>query len=78
MAPGLFKDAVPLMQAIEGDGTLVLPVCIDPVPRGSRIRGNVARLRLERPDDSLQAPRQADDQYVSDDTRCAGDRFIVY
>ena len=49
--------AVPLMQAIEGRReSLVVPVRIDPAPRGSGIRGKVARLRLERPDDSLQAP----------------------
>ena len=35
--------------------SLVLPVCIDPESRGCGIRGRLARLRLERPDDSLQA-----------------------
>ena len=33
-----------------------LPVRIDPAPRGGGIRGEVARLGLDRPDDSLQAP----------------------
>ena len=67
---------VPLMQAIEGDGSpwsylsaSILRreaaefgaiwhgcVCIDPAPRGRGIRGNLARLRLERPDDSIQGP----------------------
>ena len=36
--------------------SLVVLVGIGPVPRGSGIRGNLAWLRLERPDDSLQAP----------------------
>ena len=36
--------------------SLVVPVRIDPPPRGGRTRGPSARLRLDPPDDSGQAP----------------------
>ena len=49
--------AVPLMQALEGDGSPWSYLSASILSqRGGGIRGNLARLRLERPDDSLQAP----------------------